>query len=56
VSFERPETEEQHRHRTVDIGHDLAGLTELGYCGPGDPGSTAEVSPVEATEAATRSF
>jgi hypothetical protein len=33
----------------------LAGLRELGYCGLGDPGSTLEISPIEPTEAATRS-
>jgi len=34
----------------------LAGLRELGYCGPGDPGSTLEISPVEPTIGATRAL
>jgi hypothetical protein len=32
----------------------LNALMELGYCGPGDPGSTLEISPVEPTASATR--
>ena len=31
----------------------IAGLRDFSYCGPGDPGSTVDISPVEPTAAAT---
>ncbi len=31
----------------------LSVQSDLGYCGPGDPGSTLEISPVEPTASAT---
>lgn len=38
---------------TSSMTLNIAGLRDLAYCGPGDPGSTLEISPVEPTAAAT---
>jgi hypothetical protein len=34
----------------------IQGLQDLSYCGPGDPGSELDISPVEPTAAATAAF
>lgn len=38
---------------TTSMTLDIQGLIDLSYCGPGDPGSTLEISPVEPTASAT---
>ena len=38
---------------TTSMTLGIVGLMDLSYCGPGDPGSTLEISPVEPTSSAT---
>ena len=38
---------------TTSMTLSIQGLRDLSYCGPGDPGSTLEISPVEPTASAT---
>lgn len=38
---------------TTSMTLSIQGLMDLSYCGPGDPGSTLEISPVEPTVSAT---
>jgi len=40
---------------TTSLTLAIAGLRDFSYCGPGDPGSTVDVSPVEPTAVATTS-
>jgi hypothetical protein len=40
---------------TTSLTLSLTGLRDFSYCGPGDPGSTVDISPVEPTAAATTS-
>jgi Protein of unknown function (DUF4232) len=40
---------------TTSLTLSITGLRDFSYCGPGDPGSTVDISPVEPTAAATTS-
>jgi hypothetical protein len=40
---------------TESMTVNVQGLMDLSFCGPGDPGSTLEISPVEPTASATTS-
>jgi hypothetical protein len=41
---------------TTSMAVSIQGQTDLSYCGPGDPGSELDISPVEPTAAATTAF
>ncbi len=41
---------------TTSMSVSIEGLRDLSYCGPGDPGSTLDTSPVEPTASATTAF
>jgi len=41
---------------TTSMAVSIQGQTDLSYCGPGDPGSELDISPVEPSAAATTAF